>query len=81
MNTPRPGPKYSHARTVRTIDLSLLNLLGLGLLHTVHSSDGGNKTIAPTIWDPAGLGKTRGATWKYDSSDIKLGCRSRKKRF
>ena len=31
--------------------------------------------------DPAGSGKTRGATWKYDSSDIKLGYRSRKKRF
>ena len=31
--------------------------------------------------DPAGSGKTRGATWKYDSSDIKLGCRLRNKRF
>ena len=33
--------------------------------------------------DPTGSGKTQGATGKYDchSSDIKLGCRSRKKRF
>ena len=30
---------------------------------------------------PTGSAKTRGAMCKYDSSDIKLGCRSRKKRF
>ena len=30
---------------------------------------------------PAGSGKIRWATWKYDCSDVKLGCRSRKKRF
>ena len=30
---------------------------------------------------PAGSGKTRGATQKYHSSDVMLGCRWRKKRF
>ena len=66
---------YSHACTVHTINLSLLSFLGLSLLHAVHSSVGLCDGQGDSSDDrgPAGSGKTQGATWKYDSRDIKLG--------
>ena len=93
MNMPHPGPNIectsivfarvqcarSLALGLGTINLSLLSFLGLSLLHVVHSSVG----LCNSSDDrgPAGSGKTRGATRKYHSSDVMLGCRWRKKRF
>ena len=91
MNTPRPGPNIEYrfrTRTVRTIlgtiDLSLLSFLGLSLLHAIHSSVASAMTEGYRSDEGSRrIGQTRGAMWKYrdSSGDIKLGCRSRKKRL
>ena len=61
------------------IYLSLLSFLGLSLLHTVHTAALASAMAESDSSDdrgPTGSGKTRGATWKYDTVH-----RSRKKKF
>ena len=96
MNTPRPGPNIkctgivfarvqcarsssASARSIYRFLVSLVLACCMPFTAVLASAMAGGDSSDNR--DPAGSGKTRGATWNYDSSDIKLGCRLRKKRF
>lgn len=70
-----------HVLIVLHVHSSLFTYLSLRLLHAdpaaLASAMAEGDSSANT--GPAGLGKAQGAAWKYDSSDIKQGCRSKRR--
>ena len=83
---PRPGPNMYCTSTVfvraySTHDPLYDRFLACCTLFTAALASAVAEGDSSDDRDPAGSGKIRGATCKYDSSDIKLGCRLRKKRF
>ena len=83
-----PGPEYTlvpyshaHVQYAPSLARSISRLLACCTPFTAALASAMAEGNSSDDRGPAGLGKIRGAMWKYDSSDIKLGCRSKRRDF